>query len=113
MLARLLISFFVPSSLLVGLLFVGKMVGYLFSKTAGNLLESVFGVLLFWPLGIYQAVMPEPVSSWEGFWNMAMAPCAIVVLLFYIIVTFIVLGKTQYFRRQEERTVLKKGKNVK
>lgn len=96
---RLIVAVLIPVSSLSFLLLSGKFISNTFSNSIGNLVETLFGVLLFWPIALYQRLMPEPKASWEGFWNSSMAPCAILMIILYIIVVYILLGKTRFFSR--------------
>jgi len=105
---RILASLVGPSAALILLLGFAKTIGKV-SPVARNVIEGVFGALLFWPLAVYEKIVKEPKESWEGFWNESMTPCAIGVMIIYSLVLFVLLGRISIFHETNKDCPEKTG----
>ncbi|UPU37382.1 hypothetical protein M1B72_06665 [Geomonas paludis] len=60
-------------------------------KQLSKNIHEILNMLTFWPMYLYEYVIPEPISGWEGFNNDNVGKFIIVALVMYSISIFSIL----------------------
>lgn len=94
---RLICAVLLPIVTLSSVFLVGVFVTNSISASLGNAIEVCIGILLFWPLAVLERLLPLSGNAVEGFWNDAMAPCAKMIVPFYIFAAYLSLGRVRFF----------------